>query len=265
MGVSPSYYRQLGELYPPNAIILTEVGTFPLELEHYLGQAGADSVTILNRQDHLKNIYFPFVRYQDKSEFVDYTKPRVLAFRETFVVPSSLGKRTLKTGKTANQLAPFISLISGALIYSSLYMLVRDCRIIANSIKLITKSKNIKKFLLDALKEDPQVQGDPAFKSLKKVTDLREKIYKRNLVSALISIAMTVSLIAGSIIALIAVIASAYPLLIGAAVITGSILLGHCIKAAIEWKGRLDKASSEEILEHNEVLRVSIPQHLICK
>ncbi len=261
MGVHPSYYRQADEIYPQDAIILTRGGTFPLQLEHYLGQAGADSISILNRIDAIKNNYDPFVRYQNKYQFVDYTKPRVNAFNDTFLLPSALGKKTLKR-KNPNPLAPFISLIAGAVIFASLYMIVRDCRIISNSYKLIKKSENIRRFLDEAKNENVQVNQDPVYKSLYRVAELREKIYKRNLISASISVAITVSLIAVSIFAVAAAVVMAYPLLIAASVVGGALLLGHGVKAIVEWKGRLDIKPSRQILENIEALRVTLPPHL---
>lgn len=181
MGVNPSYYRQAGEVYPHNAIFLTQFGTFPLGLEHYLGQGGADSVSILKRQDPLRQVYAPFVRYQNKKEFVDYTKPRVNAFYTTFVIPATLGKKTVKVGKQANSLAPFVSLIGGIIICASLYVLVRDAKIISNSIRMIQKSKSIQKYLADAKKALPSVIDDPVFQNLNKVAILERKFIKGTL------------------------------------------------------------------------------------
>lgn len=257
MGVCPSYYRQVGDIYPHETQIFTQAGAFPPEIEYYLGQAGADSIYILNRHDP-KGIYTPFVRYQHQYEFVDYTKPRVNAFHDTFVVPLALGKKTLKSGKNFNPLAPFISLIGSLVIFASLYMLVRDAKIISNSVKLIQKSQNIHKLLAESKEEK-----DPLSKSLDKVVQLRDKIYKRNLASAIVSVAMTAALIAASVLAIAAAIASTYPLLIGASAAVGALLLGHSIKTIVEWKGRLDKSTAKEVLEHAETLRIArkAPNH----
>lgn len=263
MGVSPIYYRQADEIYPNNAIILTEMGTFPLEIEHYLGQTGADSVHILNRNHPLKNVYAPFVRYYKKHEFVDYSKPKILAFHQTFLLPAFLGKKNLKTSKKTNQIAPFISFIGGIIIFSSCYAIIRDCKIISNSVRLIQKSKNIQKFIAESKEENPEVIDDPIYQSLNKVTQLREKIYKRNLISGIVSVAMTTALVASSIIAIIAAIAGSHFVLIGAAAVGCSLLLGHSIKSIIEWKGRLDKQPSKEILDLTEGLRFTLPPHLL--
>ena len=262
MGAIPNYYRPVGEFYPRTANILTEAGVFPLELETYLGQAGADSIKLLNRQNDLKDIYAPFVRYQKDLEFVDYTKPRVNAYYETFVVPASIGKKTLKSGKKANPLAPFISWIGGMVIFASLYVLVRDCKIILNSVKIIQKTKNYRKFITEEKNKNHEVLEDPVYHSLNKVLRLREKIYKRNLISAIVSVAMTVSIVALAVIAIGSAIAASYALLLGAAAGLGALLLGHCIKTIVEWKGRMDKKDANEILKCTEALRIVLPYHL---
>lgn len=257
MGVHPIYYRQSNDFYPQDAKIFTQKGAFPLELECYLGQAGADSVKILNHKDDLRNSYDPFLRYQKDYEYVDYTKPSTVAFHTTFIAPASFGKKTLKS--KGNKLAPYISLIAGIIIFASLYLLVRDCKTIINSVKLIQKSKYIQKFLSEVKDTTPGVALDPVYKNLYKVSSLREKIYKRNLISSVISLAMTVALIAVSLFAIVTAIMGAYPLLIGAAVTAGILVIGHCIKTIIEWKGRLDKGASKEILENTEALKKTNP------
>lgn len=148
------------------------------------------------------------------------------------------------------------------IIFSSLYTILRDSKIIGNSIKLIQKSKNIQKFLEESKEESPAVIFDPIYQSLSKVIELREKMYKRNLKSAITSVAMTITLVASTLIAIAAAIAAAQALLIGASIVAGSLLAGHSIKCLIEWKGRLDKHNSREILVQTEYLRASLPPHL---
>lgn len=242
--VNPSLYRRSSEIDPHTNKILS-----------YLGQAGADSVYILNlTKPELFQVYAPYVRSQNNDVFVDYTKPRINAFHDTFVVPKSLAKKTLKSGEKANQLASFVSLIAGTIIFASLYMVVRDCKIISNSRELIINSQKMKKFLDNS----PEFIDDAIYKSLEKVAQLREIIYKRNHVSAIVSLAMTVTIIALSVFAIGAAIVGAYPLLIASTKIVGALLLGHCIKAIVEWKGRLDKQAAEEVLEQTEIFRLNL-------
>lgn len=262
MGVNPCYYRQPEEFYPHDAIILTHAGTFPLELEHYLGKAGADSAYISKENGILKDIYAPFVRYDNGKEYVDYTKPSRDAYYKTYEKPVSIGKKTLKIGKNYNPIAPFISVIAGMIIFASLYILVRDCKIISNSTKLIQSSEYIQKFLEEAKNENPPVIYDPVYKSLEKVAQLREKIYVRNRFSAVVGLAMTITIIAASVIAIGAAIVGSHVVLIGTSAIVGTLFLSHCIKTIVEWKGRLDKRDSKEILNHTEALRCTHPPHL---
>jgi hypothetical protein len=262
MGVIPNYYRPIGEFYPRTANILTEAGVFPLELETYLGQAGADSIKILNVKTPIKENYHPFVRYQNNLEFVDYTKPRISAYNETFVVPVSISKKTLKSGDKSNQLASFISLIAGVIIFSTLYTIVRDCKIILNAVKIIKKTNNYLKFISEEKNEHLLVLQDPIYQSLNKVLMYRKNIYTRNLISAVVNIAMSVSLLALSVIAIGAAIAASYVLLLGTAIGAGALFVGLCIKTVVEWKGRMDKKNANAILKNTEQLKIVIPPHL---
>lgn len=262
MGVIPNYYRPIGEFYPRTANILTEAGVFPLELETYLGQAGADSIKILNITDPIKENYVPFVRYQNNFEFVDYTKPRINAFHDTFVIPASIGKKTLKSGNKSRELAAFISLIAGVVIFTVSYAIVRDCKIILNSVKMIKKTRNYCKFISEEKNGNPLVIQDPIYQSLNQVLISRRRIYTRNLVSAVVNIAMSISLLALSVIAIGAAIATSYVLLLGTAIGAGAIFVGLCLKAVIEWKGRMDKKNAAKILRNTEQLKVVIPPHL---
>lgn len=256
VSVYPSYYRQPGEIYPPDAIVCSKNGSFSLEIERYLGQSGADSAIILDKDEVFRDRYAPFVRYRNKHEFVDYTRPYVSALETTFLTPLSIGKKILNPGKKSNILGPIVAFLCCLTIFASFYIVVRDSKIIANSYKLICRSKNIRNYLNREEITFGKDEKDSTFKSLNKIARLREKIYARTLKSAIVSLTITITIVALSALAITAAIIGTYPLVIGAGIGIGLMALGLGIKTAVEWNGRLDRQNAKNILTETEHLRL---------
>lgn len=258
MQADPAYYRQQDEFYHAHDIVLTKNGTFPIDIERYLGQAGADFVHGIGKSlsDQTQYTYAPFVHVQNKHFFVDITKPTVRAFYETFTVPCSVGKKTVKASKKPSQVMKLISVVGGLVIFASLYVFVRDTLKVTNSFKIIQRGKNLQKFLEGTRKEDKQVSKDPVFKTLAKIVGLREKMYKRNLISGLIGLALATAIVASMIFTTVVCFA-APPLIIPGLSLAGAALVGMCMKTSLEWNGRMDRAQAKNILDETEYLRTS--------
>lgn len=258
MQTDPAYYRQQDEFYHAHDIVFTKNGTFPIDIERYLGQAGADFVHGIGKSltSETQYTYAPFVHVQNKHFFVDITKPTVKAFYETFTVPCSVGKKTFKTSKKPSQVMQLISVVGGLVIFASLYVFVRDTLKITNSFKMIQRGKNLQKFLEGTRKEDEHVSKDPVFKSLSKIVGLREKMYKRNLISGVVGIALATAIVASMIFTTVVCFA-APPLIIPGLSLVGAALLSMSIKTCLEWSGRMDRTQAKKILDETEYLRNS--------
>ena len=274
MSQLPSIYRQPGNLYPENSVILTHTGTFPIEIEHYLGKAGADSAYVLKNEE-LKNYYSPFFRFHAKSKeyYVDYTKPKTLALYATFIYPITLGKGIVKENqgsvhRNRHSLVPFLSLIAGVFSFVTGYLVTHDILRIRNSKRVLLHTEQIRSFLKFSKNSDyntfrgPDYQAmEPVYHGIEKVLCLREKIYKRNLVSAIIGIALSILIAIAATAAIVGLAVSVSPLLITSVVVLGVAALAFVIKIIAEANSRQDIPNLQTILQHTEILRKILPPY----
>lgn len=261
MDIHPLYYRQQGEIYPPNTPILTKDGIFPIEIEYYLGQAGADAVfgVGIERSQDMQNVYAPFMNYNEKD--VEILKPKIEAFEQTFVIPISLGKKSYKAHKDLNCMR-LISLVGGIAIFAISYTFVRDFKTISHSMRVIKQTAYIQKFLSESNIDDHRVRKDPIYQKLYKILKLRTNIYKRHLVSSIISLAMTTMIVALSILAAISAGLGCFPLLAACLLSAGALIVGYILKCGLEWNGRMDRKNAYKILDKTESLRHAFPHYI---
>lgn len=256
-------YRKAGETYPENTVTLTPLGTFHIDIEQFLGQAGADSVVVLEKND-IKSYYYSFIRLHEKSnrDYVDYTKPKVRAYYSTFICPLTLGKGVVKETKNSRRsLTPVMTFIASIFTYITSYFIVRDVLTISNSKKILRRVVNIKHLLLEARRENPKISQDPIYKSIEKVVLERAKIYRRNFVSAIFNIALITAAVASAVLVIIGACVPVPPLMVAGTIIVGTIIVSKAIKAIAEANSRLDRPSFEAILEQTEILRMETPPY----
>lgn len=250
----PSYYRHPNPFYPEN-VSFSSAGAFAVEVEQYLGQSAADCAFILGNK---LSVYSRFSRLHLKSNanYVDYNRPEVEAFYNTFICPVTMGKGVLKTHKDRrHSLMPAISLIVGLFSFSTAYLVNRDILTVLNAADVIKKTGRIKDFLFESKKANAEIEKDPIYQRLNKIAALREQIYKRVRASSIFNLITTVTMVAAVALAIVGFSVSLFPLWFAGVSIIGGGILSLAIKAIAEANNRLDRPHSQTILQEVEKLK----------
>lgn len=242
------------------AMTFTEEGTFNLEVEQLIGEAGADSATILDEKVTIQN-YKKFVHYHSpsKREYVDITAPETFAYYHTFLLPASLAQES--ENQTARSLAPVVSLVAAVTLFASSYKLAKDIQTIKNANEQLKKTRDVKAIIKNVSIINPNQEKNHTYKSVSKIADLREEMYLKLRNSAIVSIALTIVIIASSIIAIVGACIALYPLLIASVSVAGAAITAHLIKSLIEHKNRtLHSIATQTIAETEFLRKVRRPQ-----
>jgi hypothetical protein len=253
------YYRR--ESLPPYANTFTPSGRHPLVLEHYIGRSGADALQILKPYKAYDLVLNPetYARFErthriTHKRYSDFNAPQAAAVSYTYLFPVILYKNKLKSNGSSDKLARFIAMVAGFFLFLGAYTMVRDIRSIINSNKVIKLSQGIKNSL-DAIKQNnPDVEIDAIFRTLHNLSQVREKVYRKERIRSIINLSLTITLIAASMIAVVAAVAAANLLALVAVAVAGVMVLAVGAKAVVEWENRLVKKEGKEILGNTEFL-----------